>query len=345
VANEKYLERTIAVARDFVEDKKAESGKTEVVTEGLGFNTGRQSLETPLVEIPELVNNWVRIGDISLLVGFGGVGKSTIALNLALALAGGVPFIGYAVNNAERVAYMDLEMGEYEFRTRLNMLLSQHPEAASDNLFWKCLSNFTLKDKRNEARLRNELAAVRPKLLVIDNHASFHGGDPNRENEMMVNVITPLREIMAEFGLGILYLMHTPWTEKDRPRGTAAIFDAAATVVAVTKPQSDTRKLTWTKRRSVRSSMGAAEIDVAYNAKTLQVRPSVGSVVDEALSSITFPAKRAVVVKQLAEALGITDRGARYKVEELEKSGLLMRKGDTVEMGFHRISDYVTAKR
>lgn len=129
--SEQYLGHTIETARGFVE------GEQEPITEGLGFSTGRQSLEKPLVEIPELVNNWVRVGDLSLLVGFGGVGKSTIALNLALALAGGAPFIGYDISNAERVAYLDLEMGEFEFRTRLNMLLPQYPETAKDNFYWK----------------------------------------------------------------------------------------------------------------------------------------------------------------------------------------------------------------
>jgi RecA-family ATPase len=65
----------------------------EQTTERLGAKTGRESLESTLVEIPELVNNWVRKGDISLLVGFGGVGKSTIAMNLGVALASGSNFI------------------------------------------------------------------------------------------------------------------------------------------------------------------------------------------------------------------------------------------------------------
>lgn len=199
-----------------------------------------------------------------------------------------------------------------------------------------------MKDKRNEGRLKNELAVVRPKLLIVDNHASFHGGDPNKENEMMVNVIVPFREIMAEFNLGVLYLMHTPWMERDRPRGTAAIFDAAATVIAVTKPQPDTRQLTWTKRRSVRRQMGASEIEISYNAENYMIYPSAGTVVDEVLSGIAFPVKRSIVVKRLAEALGITDRGARYRVEGMEKSGLLVNKGGgVVDKGLHRITDYI----
>lgn len=335
--NEQYLKRTIGAARDFVESQE----QPVETDDTLNYMTGRQSLDMPLVEIPELVNNWVRIGDLSLLVGSGGVGKSTIAMNLALSLAAGQPFMGYPVDKAERVLYLDLEMGLYEFRSRLNMLLGQYP-AAADNIYWVCLSNFTMRNERNMQLLKNTISAIRPKLLLVDNHASFHGGDPNRENEMMVNVITPFRDIMAEFILGVLYLMHTPWNEKDRPRGTMAIFDAAGTVVAVTRPQADTRELKWTKRRSVRSDMGATEVEISYNAETHMVYASAGMVVDEVLDSIEFPARRSFVVKRLAEALGISDRWARNKVKEMEEGGLLINKGEgMVVKGHHRLTDYV----
>jgi RecA-family ATPase len=302
-------------------------GKIESETttdEVLSFNTGRQSLESPLLEIPELVNNWIRVGDISLLVGFGGVGKSTIALNLALCLAGGTNFIGYDVAQPERVLYLDLEMGSYEFRTRLNRLLAQCPETAQDNFYWACLQGFTMRYKENEAKLKNTLAVVKPKLLIIDNHASFHGGDPNSEAEMMINVILPFREIMPEFELGILYLMHTPWGERDRPRGTAAIFDAASTCVAVVKPQANVRQLTWTKRRSVRSDMGAKEIEVGYSTENYTVYRDIGQAISEILREIDFPTKRATVAKHLAEALSTTSRQAYRRIQNLVDAGILV---------------------
>ena len=69
----------------------------------LNSYTGLQSSKTPLDEIPELINYWVRIGDLTLLVGSGGVGKSTIALPLGLSLAGGADFLDFEVPNPEKV--------------------------------------------------------------------------------------------------------------------------------------------------------------------------------------------------------------------------------------------------
>jgi RecA-family ATPase len=103
--------------------------------------TGLQSLGAPLAEIPELINNWIRMGDLTLLIGASGVGKSTVSLPLGLSLAGGVPFLGSKVSSAEPVLYLDLEMGEYEFRTRLNTLLPQFPKIAAKNFHWISLPN------------------------------------------------------------------------------------------------------------------------------------------------------------------------------------------------------------
>lgn len=95
--------------------------------------TGGEWLKKEIVELPELVNYWVRVGDLTLLVGESGAGKSSVALPLALSLAGGVPFLGFEVPNPEPVLYLDLEMGEYEFGTRLQTLLPQFPDIARQN--------------------------------------------------------------------------------------------------------------------------------------------------------------------------------------------------------------------
>jgi len=327
--------------------KVEQQGQT---TERLGSKTGRQSLETPLVEIPELVNNWVRIGDLSLLVGFGGIGKSTVALNLSLALAGGTDFVGYAVNRPEHVLYLDLEMGEYEFRTRLNMLLPQYPEVARDNFRWVSLPTFRMGGNRVlETKLRNELTAIRPKLLVVDNHARFHSGDANSEGDMMPMVIVPLTELMAEFGLGVLYLMHTPWGEQDRPRGTVCVYDAASTVVAIKKsPEAPTvRLLKWTKRRSARRRMGALEVEVGYNADTYMVYPSAHAAIYAILSELTFPATKAVIAKAISDGLGVTERQGYNKIRELLEQGVLVgdrSRGGKLELGRPRIFDFVALR-
>jgi hypothetical protein len=218
-------------------------------------------------------------------------------------------------------------MGEYEFRARLNMLLPQYPETAKDNFYYKCLPNFTLKDKRNQTKLENELALIQPRLLVVDNHASFHGGDPNRENEMMVNVVLPFREIMAKFNLGILYLMHTPWLEKDRPRGSAAIFDAAGTVVAVTKTQEKVRQVEWKKRRSVRRRMGISKIDLGYDEETFQIYRLTPPEMQEILDSLSYPILRKLVVQKIQEGFHISQSQAYKRVTKLITNGFLKAEG------------------
>jgi len=301
--------------------------------------TLEQSLIEPLEEIPELVNYWVRIGDLTLLVGPGGLGKSTIALSLALSLAGGVPFLGFEVPSPEKVLYLDLEMGEYEFRTRLNTLGPQFPDIARQNFHWlslpgKDVRSFRINREGDKSRLLNELDIIRPKLLVVDNHSRFHSGDANKEADMIPMVVIPTGEMIVEFNLGILYLMHTGWKERERPRGTMCIFDAASTMIAVTKA-GDPRKriLKWQKNRSVRRQQGPTRLSTLYDPETFMVETGEHEEISSVFQETVFPIKRNDFVERLKEDLGVGKTRAYNIIRELAQQGEIIIDGDIIRLG------------
>lgn len=309
--------------------KKVRSSYKERGSERLNSLTAGESLEMELEEIPELVNNCARIGDLTLLIGFGGIGKSSIALYLALCLAAGVRFLDFEVPNPERVLYLDLEMGEYEFRTRLNTLVPQLPEIVRDNFHWVSIPNrdvksFKINNPRDKERLWNELAVVKPKLLVVDNHVRFHSGDANKESDMIPMVVTPFGEAMVQFDLGVLYLMHTPWATKDRPRGTVCIFDAASTVIAVEKPSAYPRgrTLKWTKNRSVRRGLMPSEVNIYYDPQTFSIAPRVKTT--WLPDKERFPMKRNHLAQIFEDELGMSRRTAYRRIDEMEGRGELI---------------------
>ena len=300
--------------------------------------TARQSLTRPLEEIPELVSNWVRVGDLTLLVGSGGVGKSTVALPLGLGLAGGMDFLSFEVPRPEKILYLDLEMGEYEFRTRLNTLLPNYPEVTGDNFHWISLPNrdvkgFKINLESDKEKLINELEAIRPKLLIVDNHTRFHGGDSNRESDMIPMVVQPLTQMITNYELAVCYLMHTPWRDTDRPRGTMAIFDAASTVIAVNRGKdSQQRVLRWTKNRSVRRQRNPSRLNTWYDPKTYVISTGKKSDVRNLLDEFDFPISRSSLAQEIQDARGIGRTSAYKKIKELIAEGEVVEDGDMLRL-------------
>lgn len=301
----------------------------------LNSYTALQSLAEPLVEIPELINNWIRIGDLTLLIGSSGIGKSTISLPLGLSLAGGVNFLNSEVPNPESVLYLDLEMGEYEFRTRLNTLLPQFPKIATENFHWislpnKDITSFKIDVERDKQRLFNELETVRPTLLIIDNHTRFHSGDPNSEEDMTRLVLTPFSQIMSHFNLAILYLMHTGWKERKRPRGTSAILDAASTEVAVVGRSLRSRTLHWGKNRPVRRQRGPLKLNIFYNPESFMIECEPEVDITDILNQIKFPLPRTELIKEIMTKWSVGKTIAYQRVRDELTSGKLITDGKMI---------------
>jgi RecA-family ATPase len=307
--------------------------------------TGSAWLEKEIEELPELVNYWVRVGDLTLLVGASGVGKSSIALPLALSLAGGVPFLGFEVPNPEPVLYLDLEMGEFEFSTRLQTLLPQFPDIARQNFHGisipsKERTSFKINRESDKLQLLNELKIVRPKLLVIDNHTRFHSGDPNIEKDMSSMILTPFSEMMAEFDLGILYVMHTGWRERERPRGSAAILDAATTEIVVAKKNAlRERTLKWEKNRPVRRQQGITKLNVTYDFDTFMVETGELDGISALIQQVVFPIERTELAQRIMEDLNVGRTWAYKQIKNLEERGNVVVDGKLLRLPFDDIGD------
>ena len=75
-------------------------------------------------ELPRFViDNWLPCGYSTLLAGHGGIGKSSVALHLAVCIAGGIPFFGLQVQR-RRVLYLSCEDRESVLHWRLSRICS-----------------------------------------------------------------------------------------------------------------------------------------------------------------------------------------------------------------------------
>jgi len=305
--------------------KKRGVGITDLVAMSLD-----DIIATDVPEIPELINNWLRVGDITLLVGGGGVGKSTVAMPAAMALSAGVSFIEFGVNKAERTLYLDLEMGAYEFRTRAKTLSESYPELARKNFYGLSLSTFRINQEGNLGRLRTLIEKIEPKLLVVDNHARFHTGDPNSERDMQDMIVDPMTAIMADYELAILYLMHTPWKEQDRPRGSMSIFDMASTMISVNRGASMPRNrvIKWGKNRPARREERLDSLTITYDPEKFTLdRTDAAGVAGDVLETIHWPAGTNELIRAFHDQLGLGKNRSIERIRNLEQSGDIIKDG------------------
>jgi hypothetical protein len=285
--------------------------------------TGEQSLIYPLEEDVWLVDRWVKLNGLTLFVGKSGIGKSIYSLNLALSAAGGVSFLGrFAVSEPMKVLYIDLEMGVYELRNRLNTLLRHYPKQAAQNIRLCSLGQLDLPNPNHLKRLDNTIKHYKPRFVIIDNHSRTLGDkDENNNSEMTFYILNPYRKLMSALNFGLFLPHHTPW-EKGRPRGATALPNAAEAVILLEETSNEfITQFTFKKERSAGKS-GPKVLRVRYDPMTYLLHP-VG--ID--LNSLKLPAKRADIVRELQQKDGIPGPSAYRHINKMLKEELLKEKG------------------
>lgn len=120
----------------------------------------------------DLFGNFWSEGELALLFGDVGSGKSLLALQLAAAIAEGTPYLGYTNQcGPKKVLYIDFEHDESEAVARLN-------GNVPDNLVWAGLNRlenyYGDKDMHWITRWINlELVGTRAEVLIIDQPERF----------------------------------------------------------------------------------------------------------------------------------------------------------------------------
>lgn len=172
-----------------------------------------------------LMEGVIARGDIALLIGEPGIGKSWISLGLAVAMAEGHDkFLGKPLHTqSPRVLYVDEENPELLVRHRLRKLgLTDKGQA---NLRFLHRQGIRL-DKRPELLL-DEVLDWEPSLLVLDSLTRMHTKDENHSGEISRLFNDGINPLSRETGATVLLLHHVTKTESSssfmRARGSGDI--------------------------------------------------------------------------------------------------------------------------
>ena len=175
--------------------------------------------------------SWVVPGIIpeagcGLLVAAPKVGKTRIAIEIALGLASGRKPLGLSLRNPLAVGFFSLEDGEYLFSSRLNGSLNRdhgrfryHWDGhITPDLAWEppqplsLFTNFSqidLSENQDKQRLYETITKYALKLVVIDTLSMAIGKSDVSNSKDMYSILKDIKTIAKSTGCAIMFIHHT----------------------------------------------------------------------------------------------------------------------------------------
>jgi hypothetical protein len=165
-------------------------------------------------------------GELTLLVGAAGTGKTFLMLELALCLALGRTFHGFTVREPQRVAVLELEASPAEIVSRGRRTIAGLRLTADDA--HTALERVQVVTKASALRSRVNFAedwrqvcswirATKTTVLLVDSFSRTHGGN---ENEDMGGTVAAYERILSTTGCAIVALHHEPKTANGAGSGS-----------------------------------------------------------------------------------------------------------------------------
>lgn len=208
--------------------------------------------DAPVPPVRWVWKGWVAAGDVTLLVGKGGLGKSWVTMALANALLrGDKEFLGAALEAKGKVLYVDEENPLDVIHGRMKRL-GLDPQQHAGNL--RYLWNQHVRLDRNPEKLHDEALDYRPVLTVLDSLTRMHTKDENNNGEMSVVMNDGVLPIARDADSATV-LIHHQDKGANGPRGAVDIENSADAVIQVydqgtANPGCFLMRLTKSRRRA-----------------------------------------------------------------------------------------------
>lgn len=181
---------------------------------------------------------------VGILCGDGGLGKTWLAIDLAINVARGTHWMGRLPTARGPVLYIDEEGGDVLIRDRL-MKMGIDRQSAPVDLLWLQFSDIQLDSAEGQAALRGLIRRFRLKLVIIDSLSNVHTLDENKASEMKL-LARGLVGIARHEECAILLLHHTrkagqyPGAASQMIRGSTALRGGVDLTLLITKKASQT---------------------------------------------------------------------------------------------------------
>jgi len=274
---------------------------------------------------------------ISVLAGEGGVGKTTLAVNLAIRLASGRPesrtFLGIERPSPAPVLYLTAEGNRDVFRSRFKTAAESLGEVYEDLVLFFAARGATL----SIATLEPLLDEIRPQLTILDTVGLFHDGEENSATDWKAKVIKPLRVLMGKYRTAFLLLHHQSKPvegreDRHRTRGTSAIRDDADShlILKQSKTAPAERILVFDKLRGAPREAVVLRYDGAAAVfERTEKDPNAGTAVAAVVEIVLAERGEIVETKEILAAVkarGFGRNQAEEAIQTAHRQGLIERR-------------------
>ena len=201
-------------------------------------------------------------GQVGMTIASTNVGKTTYALNVALSLATGLPFVPFIGAHAggRRVMLIDGENTRHELQLDLNCMtrdwLAWDRNVLGQNLLVICDEEIddeplTLTNTHHFNAVLRRAEEFKPDLIIVDTLAAlFDLGNENDNAEIKQRVMSPLKQL-AKVSNSVVWLQHHIGKQGEdalaavnayRGRGASNLGALSRVVVALTTPDKKERE-------------------------------------------------------------------------------------------------------
>jgi RecA-family ATPase len=179
-----------------------------------------------------IVADIVPQGATTILHGDGGVGKSLVAMQIAICVAAGLPFLGLSVIRG-KVLWVDAELEREEFLRRAYALARGMGLSTLPQDLWHLSLDGSLASQDVQEDLEKLVQNVKPLLVVIDSLTiGAYGVDPSSARD-----IIPVMKAIRRFGT-VLVIDHIAKptqgfdSSRSRPFGSTFKYNQARSVIS-----------------------------------------------------------------------------------------------------------------
>ena len=154
---------------------------------------------------------------VSVFAGAPGIGKSYVALDWAIHIAGGLDWNGFSVQEPRSVVYIAGE-GWRSFPPRLRRWLESHDEDVTDDVRSRLKEHLFFVDgskhgidmsvKGMDEYLRVKLKDYNPDLIIFDTFSMLAGVNSENDNSEVANVFSRADSIRSQLNTTVMFIHH-----------------------------------------------------------------------------------------------------------------------------------------